>query len=165
MTIILWVEFFLVPTFQGKISSWYLICVYQVKWSISALSDPKYTIIGTWFITETVTSLPAIVTSQVTIIFTKQTGMDNPSPSSIWGRPGTDWRWEIDIVDPSSSDPGLIWCHDVPISFLSQPTSPQHPTTEPTVLRDDKQLPVKMSTFCLATSDLSKYQRCWTEHS
>ena len=57
--------------FQDKISSWYLICVYQVKWSISALSDPKYTIIGTWFITETlIIGWHCHITAP--IIFTKQ---------------------------------------------------------------------------------------------
>ena len=54
--------------------------------------------------------------------------MDNPGPVPPLSKTR---HWlemkDCDIVDLSScSDPGLIWCHDIPISFLSQPTSPQH---------------------------------------
>ena len=77
---------------KDKISSWYLICVYQVKWSISGLSDPKYTIIGTWFITETlIIGCHCDITVKLS---------SSPSRQSRDGQPVSDWSWPMGIADP-----------------------------------------------------------------
>ena len=78
------------------------------NWSISlssALSDLKYTIIGSWSITEShIIPCHSVISS-------------------------TDW-WGVILVIPAEIWT-LIWCHDIPISFLSQPT--------PEILKEPKQ--------------------------
>ena len=127
--------------FQDKISSWYLICVYQVKWSISALSDPKYTIIGTWFITETlIIGWHCDITA--TIIFTKQA---RQRWTSRLRKPGH-WLELNDRLILLISPPEIqVWSSGVmtyQLVFFQHQPAHSLTITQPTVLMDDKQLPV-----------------------
>ena len=104
------------------------------NWSISlssALSDLKYTIIGSWFITEShIIPCHGVISS-------------------------TDW-WAVILVIPAEIWTE-IWCHDIPISFLPQPT--------PEILKDHLICSPTQNTSprsCLDLYILDKPQTFWS---